>query len=460
MAEKGAAQRQPNLKQLHRERGRVKGRLTRIETYLNSNRELFTQEVLSVHEENLHHIRDDFKAVQKQIYNTIPDEELDTEEAEEDAFDDRMISATAKIRQMLKHITKHTTQSTVFLTTKKNNRFWEIINQYSRFTKLVRVLAYCKRFIHNKFLCKRDNSERITGPLTVYVAVYVCFVTRAVHLELVHDLTSEAFIASLRRFCARRGKPSDIFCDNAKNFVGAAKQISDIHQLLRDEKIQTSISTDSAQQGIRFHFIPPRSPHFGGIWETAVKSFKSHLKRVAGNVVFTLESLETIIVEIEACLNSRPLCPMSNDPQDFTALTPGHFIVGTALNTLPSQDLTHIQQNRLSKWRVNEQILQHFWKRWHREILTSMQQRKKWQQERPNIEKGDLVIIQEDNIPPLKWPLGRVVDVHPGADNRVRVATVQTQDGIYKRAITRLAVLPTGQEGLESEHSPEGAGWT
>ncbi|XP_055711552.1 uncharacterized protein LOC129806804 [Phlebotomus papatasi] len=523
----------------------------------------------------------------------------------------------------------------VFLTTKKNNRFWEIINQYSRFTKLVRVLAYCKRFIHNKFLCKRDNSERITGPLTVdelhntklqiikasqqqsfpedihhlkqgkelskasrikslapfldeegilrvggrihkanlnyeqkhqillhdkhhltdliaekhhaenlhgghqlvlasirqqfwplrgldvvkraarkcitcfkckpqlrhqlmgnlpaeriqynrpfsrvgidfcgpffikpplrrsavvkvYVAVYVCFVTRAVHLELVHDLTSEAFIASLRRFCARRGKPSDIFCDNAKNFVGAAKQISDIHQLLRDEKIQTSISTDSAQQGIRFHFIPPRSPHFGGIWETAVKSFKSHLKRVAGNVVFTLESLETIIVEIEACLNSRPLCPMSNDPQDFTALTPGHFMVGAALNTLPSQDLTHIQQNRLSKWRVNEQILQHFWKRWHREILTSMQQRKKWQQERPNIEKGDLVIIQEDNIPPLKWPLGRVVDVHPGADNRVRVATVQTQDGIYKRAITRLAVLPTGQEGLESEHSPEGAGW-
>ncbi|XP_055686819.1 uncharacterized protein LOC129792077 [Lutzomyia longipalpis] len=286
---------------------------------------------------------------------------------------------------------------------------------------------------------------RRSAVVKVYVAVYICMVTRAIHLELVHDLTSEAFIASLRRFCGRRGRPTDIYCDNGKNFVGAANQLTELHKFLRANDPQDAIITYSSEQGINFHFIPPYSPHFGGSWEAGVKSFKTQLKRVAGNTVFTTESLETIMVEIEAILNSRPLCSLSNDPNDYTALTPGHFL-GTIPDIIPNQDLTHIQQNRLSKWRLNEQILQHFWKRWHKEILTSMQQRKKWQKDHSNIRINDLVYIQEDNVPPLKWPLGRVISVSYGDDGRVRCAKVKTQHGTCERAITRLAVLPNGDD--------------
>jgi hypothetical protein len=169
---------------------------------------------------------------------------------------------------------------------------------------------------------------------------------------------------------------------------------------------------------------------------------KYHLKRVVGNLSLTYEELYTTITMIEACLNSRPLTALSNDPNDLAPLTPGHFLIGTAITAIPEPNLTVIPQNRLSNWQRSQQMTQHFWSRWSKEYLSSLQQRPKWRSNASNLQPDQLVIIKDDNLPPLKWVTARVIDVHPGADNKVRVATVKTATGVFKRAANKLCILP------------------
>ena len=140
-----------------------------------------------------------------------------------------------------------------------------------------------------------------------YVCVFVSLSVKAVHLEPVSDLTTEAFIATLRRFVSRRGKPSVIWSDHGSNFIGAAKELKDLFEFLNQKRSRQIVSQFCSNQNIQWDFIPERAPHFGGLWEAAVKSFKTHLKRVTTNVKLTYEELSTVLTQIEACLNSRPL---------------------------------------------------------------------------------------------------------------------------------------------------------
>jgi len=132
------------------------------------------------------------------------------------------------------------------------------------------------------------------------------------------------------------------------------------------------------------------------------------------------------LCEIEAILNSRPLTPMSNDPNDLRVLTPGHFLIGQPLTTIPEVDLTDVQVNKLSRWESIQQQKQIFWKRWSHEYLHTLQKRPKWLKKQENMKIGDLVIIKDENLPTMKWKLGRISAIHPGPDNQVRVATVKT----------------------------------
>lgn len=147
-----------------------------------------------------------------------------------------------------------------------------------------------------------------------YVAVFTCFSTKAVHLELVTELTTEAFLAALRRFTARRGICSQLFSDNATNFVGAARELKEVYEFLEKEK--NEIETSLANQHVQWNFIPPRAPNFGGLWEAAVKIAKRHLYIMTRGRTLTYEEYSTLLTEIEAILNSRPLTPLSNDPAD------------------------------------------------------------------------------------------------------------------------------------------------
>lgn len=299
------------------------------------------------------------------------------------------------------------------------------------------------------------HTKRKSTPTKCYLCLFVCLVVKAVHIEVVADLTTEAFIAALKRFVARRGKPELILCDNATNFVGARRELSELNRLFREEQFRGSVVTEAAKDAIEFKFIPAKSPNFGGLWEAAVKSVKWHLRRVVGKNVLCPDELLTVVTQIEACLNSRPITPVSNDHRDLEALTPGHFLIQRPLTAIPEPSLAEIPDNRLSKWQRVQQFSQAIWKRWSNDYLSDLQNRNKWTSRRDNLHVGTMVLLKEDNLPPLKWSLGRVTDIHPGADGQIRVVTVQTQHGSYKRGVQKISILPILDNQRRAEESPE-----
>ncbi|XP_076387400.1 uncharacterized protein LOC143264382 [Megachile rotundata] len=298
-------------------------------------------------------------------------------------------------------------------------------------------IDYCGPFLI------KEKKFRNQKKLKCYVVVFVCFAVKATHLELATDLTTESCIGALKRFLARRGRPRHIYSDNGTNFVGASREIAETQAFLRSNEYRDKFQQFLTQEGIEWHFSPPRSPHFGGLWEAAVKAFKRHLHKTIDNAVFTYEQFYTLIVEIEAILNSRPLTPLSSDPNDFLALSPSHFLIGDSLVSLPEHDLIDIASNKLSLWQHIQRIKQHFWKRWHLEYLQELHTRSKWHTgNHTNIKEGVLVTIKDVNSPPLQWQLGRIVAVHPGEDGVIRVVTVRTPQGTYKRALKNIVPLP------------------
>ncbi|XP_043597319.1 uncharacterized protein LOC122574157 [Bombus pyrosoma] len=260
----------------------------------------------------------------------------------------------------------------------------------------------------------KEKRDRNCRQIKIYVAIFICLAVKAVHIELVGDLTSEAFIAALRRFIARRGFCSTTHSDNGTNFIGANNELRQLQDLLQSDDHNEKVNTFLSDKRIEWNFIPPHTPHFGGLWEAAVKSFKYHLRRVVGNELLTFEQFNTLIIEIESILNSRPLTPISTDPADLLALTPGHFLIGDSLTSLRERNFRDIPSNRLSRWQHIQQLKQHFWNRWHKEYLNELTNRTKWGKGGHSIQEGTIVILREDNVPSMQWPLGRVIKVYPG----------------------------------------------
>ncbi|XP_046599168.1 uncharacterized protein LOC124295053 [Neodiprion lecontei] len=266
-----------------------------------------------------------------------------------------------------------------------------------------------------------------------YIVIFICFTTSAVHLELLSDYTTEAFIAAYKRFTSRRGICASIASDCGTNFVGAD---SELRRLLAvSSKDFAEIANILASHGTQWRFNPPSAPHLGGKWEAGVKSVKFHLKRVIGEATQTFEQFATFLTQVEATLNSRPLCAISDDPRDPSALTPGHFLVGSALNTIPEPSLIEVPVQRLSHWQHSRQMLEHFWKRWSTEYLQSFQNLSKWQTHHGNIKIGSIVLVKNENLPTSVWPLAKVIEVHPRTDGLVRVVTVKTKSSVLKRPI-------------------------
>ncbi|XP_063919433.1 uncharacterized protein LOC135134638 [Zophobas morio] len=230
-----------------------------------------------------------------------------------------------------------------------------------------------------------------------------------------------------------------MYSDNATNFVGSNNELSKLFQSQAFGELTNKLE----MQNLHWHFIPSRSPHMGGLWEAGIKSAKYHISRVTKNALLNYDQFYTLLVEIEACLNSRPLTPLSNDPNDLSPLTPGHFLIGSPLIALPQENLVDVPSNRLNHWQRIQQIKQHFWRRWSLEYLNELQQRTKWKAaSKEELQPGALVVLKEDNLPPLAWKMCRIQELHPGSDGHVRVVSVKTISGIVKRPINKVCVLP------------------
>ncbi|GFX09833.1 integrase catalytic domain-containing protein [Trichonephila clavipes] len=240
------------------------------------------------------------------------------------------------------------------------------------------------------------NKGRGTKSTKGYIALFVCLATKAVHIEAVGDITTDSFIAALRRFSAHRGAPRHIYSDNGTNFVGARRKLDEIRKLWLSLPTNEAISYYLSKSSIDWHFIPPSSPHFGGIWESGIRSIKFHLKRVLGETTLTFEDSRG------ASFNLQP-----------------HRSLGVA---------TEHQTGLLEEVELPE-------------FISSLQPRKKWQDAQPNLKEDDIVLIKEEG-PPGTWPMAGVLQVHPGNDGLVRVSSVKTQDSVLKRPVHKLHKLP------------------
>ena len=138
------------------------------------------------------------------------------------------------------------------------------------------------------------------------------------------------------------------------------------------------------------------------------------------------------------------MSPVSSDPKDLTALTPGHFLTGGPLCTLPEPIYEEPEQYipPRKRWQHLQKMLCDFWSRWTKEVLPEMQKRTRWLEPNYSLQAGDLVIIKDDLYPPARWLLGRVTNVHPGSDGLVRLATVKTANSQYERPLAKLVGLP------------------
>ncbi|XP_043287485.1 uncharacterized protein [Venturia canescens] len=190
----------------------------------------------------------------------------------------------------------------------------------------------------------------------------------------------------------------------------------------------------------------PASPHFGGIWEAAVKSFKHHLRRVVGNELLCLEDLNTLVIEIESILNSRPISPLSSDPNDPITLTPGHFLIGESVTSVPELDFTDTPANQLSTWGYIKKLKQHYWIQWHKDYINELNNRRKWFT--GDIDKGSIVLIKDGNQTPFQWPMGRVVETHLGPDGVIRTVRIKTETGYLVRNVKKLRPLLDDVPGL------------
>lgn len=186
------------------------------------------------------------------------------------------------------------------------------------------------------------------------------------------DLTTDAFLAAFRRFISRRGKCSNVCSDNGTNFQEARRILNEIHMV---------VTSQQRNDEIAWHFIPPSAPHFGGLWEAGVKSVKTHLYRVISSSVLAFEKFYTVLTKIEAILA---------------------IFIGEPYTVVPESNYLEIPTNRLSHWQHLQQMIQGIWQRWHKEYLTTLQERPKWQFSKPNIKVGDVVVIKEPNPPPRK----------------------------------------------------------
>ncbi|XP_064647116.1 uncharacterized protein LOC135499969 [Lineus longissimus] len=279
--------------------------------------------------------------------------------------------------------------------------------------------------------------------------LFTCLVTRAVYLEMVQSLSSDYFVLTLRQFISRRGPPEEIRCDNGSNFTGAAKELGKA----REEWNQQQIVTEMQQKGIKFIFLPPNAPHMAGVWERLVKVSKRHLQALSGGYLLTDNGLRTLLAEAEAIMNGRPLCPVSEDPKDFEALTPNHFLVQRKLVGLPPGVFVKEDGLLRKEWRKVQWAAELFWQRWLKEYLPSLQHRQKWRTTQRDVRVGDLVLLVEDGVKRGQWPLGRVTKVVCGQDNHVRSAFVKTKHTELHRPIVKMCLLEAAEDDSSKDDS-------
>lgn len=280
-----------------------------------------------------------------------------------------------------------------------------------------------------------------------YIALFTCAVTRAVHLELVSDLTTDAFLLAFKRFIARRGICSVIYSDNAKTFKKAEKDLKLLWTFMNGKPLQ-ELFTDKR---ITWKYIVERAAWWGGMWERLVRSVKTCLRKVLGKSYLEFEELQTLICEVEAVINSRPLSYLHTDITEPSPLTPAHFLTGQRITTLPSYPLHDFSSEKTNAIQINkrlqyrQRLSTHFWNRWKKEYLMELRSAhhvsNTFNQSIP-FKIGDVVLIHDYKQPKHMWKMGRIDETFMGRDGKIRSCAVRLPSGfVLKRPVQLLYPL-------------------
>ena len=289
-----------------------------------------------------------------------------------------------------------------------------------------------------------------------YICLFTCANTRAIHLELVSNLSTQNFLNAFRRFAARRSFPQLMISDNATTFQCAAKSL---REMSKSGEIAKFMST----QGVKWTFIAKRAPWFGGFWERLIGMTKMALKKVIGRALITYEELQTLLCEIEAMINDRPITYTYGDVNEPLPLTPSHLLHGRLITPTPFE---LVERNDISdpsfkpvdtstlkkRQKMLAFVLNSFWKRWLNEYLPSLRERHI--QTKPgtktnSVKVGEVVLIHDDNKKRLDWNLGVITKLLPGPDGVVRVVEIRTKMGKTNRPITKLYPLEMNEDNSD-----------
>ena len=271
--------------------------------------------------------------------------------------------------------------------------------------------TYCGMDCFGPFYIKEGRKE-----LKRYGLLLTCMSSRAVHIEMLDDLSTDSFINALRATIAIHGPIRQLWCDQGTNFVGAKREFTEALEAMEKESFK--------EQGCEFIMNTPASSHMGGVWERQIRTVRSVLTSILDQSSKQLDgsSLRTFLYEVMAVVNSRPLTTdYLSDSSCPEPLTPNHILTmkSTILAPPPGKFVREDLYLR-KRWRLVQLLANNFWVRWRREYLLNLQCRQKWTEVRRNARVNDIVLLQDDMAPCNHWKLAKVTEVFPGKNGRVR----------------------------------------
>lgn len=348
------------------------------------------------------------------------------------------------------------------------NRFW-ILKGRAVVRRVIKSCILCRKYAPVRLQMPmaplpRDRVTRtkpfevigvdFTGPVYVvtpggqciksYIALFTCATIRAIHLELVMDLTTDSFLRAFRRFVSRRGMCSIIYSDNALTFKKASKFLQQCHEVMNGKRFREYLF----EHKIEWKFIPPRAPWWGGFYERLMRTIKEPLKKVLGRSSLSVDEMQTVLSEVEAMVNSRPLTFISDDANEASYLTPASFLIGRPVTSIPVKpfkgkepdtNLTRKQLNHMLT--MQNKHLNSLWKMFKEEYVRHLGTVPKKLSETNSLKVGELVMVTDNALPRCKWKLGVVDDVKEGRDHKIRQAWIRTADNIINRPIQHLSRL-------------------
>ncbi|XP_045119659.1 uncharacterized protein LOC123509433 [Portunus trituberculatus] len=296
---------------------------------------------------------------------------------------------------------------------------------------------YTSLDLFGPFAIKDTVKRRTVGK--AYGIIFSCLVTRAVYLDLADSYNTESFLTVFRRFVAIRGYPHTIHSDSGTQLVAASKEL----KLIRQNWNVPEIMNSSVNKGTTWVFNKSaEAPWQNGCSEALIRSVKRALAIAIGDSRLTFGELQTVLFETANLLNDRPIGMKPGiDVEMGLYLCPNDLLLGRTNNSAPAGTMMQEPQSSKCRLMFMDEIVNSFWRKWHRDYFPTLIVRQKWHVDKRNVKPGDIVLLQDKDAIRGQWRLAQVKSVMPSRDERVR-------DVIVRYKIRRPGRTYKGQEDV------------